>query len=175
MSRLLRFLPLLVLVAFVGAVAWRLNRPAEEEIPSQLVGQPIPAFALGPIMPGKPGLSSGQLAHGQPRMINVFASWCVPCIAEAPLLMDLKRRGVVINAIAVRDRPEDVAAFLARHGDPFLAIGSDPESKVQLALGSSGVPESFIVDGRGIIRYQHMGPIEPSHVPTILREWEAAK
>ena len=108
-------------------------------------------------------------------MVNVFASWCVPCIAEAPLLMELKRRGLAIDAVAVRDRPEDVAAFLGRHGDPFDGIGSDPESKVQLALGSSGVPESFIVDGSGIIRYQHMGPIEPDDLPVIMREWEAAR
>jgi cytochrome c biogenesis protein CcmG/thiol:disulfide interchange protein DsbE len=175
MNRWLRFLPLFILLAFVGAVAWRLSRPADEEIPSQLVGQPVPAFALDPALPGRRGLSSADLAKGQPRMINVFASWCVPCIAEAPLLMDLKRRGVAIDAVAVRDRPEDVAAFLARHGDPFDRIGVDPQSSVQLALGSSGVPESFIVDGRGIIRYQHMGPIEPDDVPVILREWEATK
>ena len=175
MSRFLRFLPLLVLIAFVGAVAWRLNRPADEQIPSQLIGKPVPAFTLAAALPGKPGLSSAELAQGQPRMVNMFASWCVPCIAEAPLLLELKRRGVAIDAIAIRDRPEDVLAFLARHGDPFDRIGSDPESKVQLALGSSGVPESFIVDGRGIIRYQHMGPIEPDDVPAILREWEAAR
>jgi cytochrome c biogenesis protein CcmG/thiol:disulfide interchange protein DsbE len=164
-----------VLVAFVGAVAWRLAIPAAEEVPSQLVGQPVPQFALAPATAGKAGLSSAELAQGQPRMVNVFASWCVPCIAEAPLLIQLKRQGVAIDAIAVRDRPEDVAAFLARHGDPFDRTGSDPESKVQLALGSSGVPESFIVDGRGIIRYQHMGPIEPDDLPVIMREWEAAK
>lgn len=175
MSRLLRFLPLAILALFVIAVAWRLARPAEEEIPSQLVGQPVPVFALSPAMPGKAGLKTAELASGQPRMINLFASWCVPCIAEAPILMELKRQGVVIDAVAVRDRPEDVAAFLARHGDPFIRIGSDPESKVQLALGSSGVPESFMVDGRGIIRYQHMGPIEPQDVPELLRHWEAAK
>lgn len=175
MSRVLRFLPLLVLVAFLGAVAWRLNRPADEEIPSRLVGKPIPQFSLAAAVPAKPGLASADLAKGGPRMVNVFASWCVPCIAEAPLLMELKRQGVAIDAIAVRDRPEDVAAFLTRHGDPFEQIGSDPESKVQLALGSSGVPESFIVDGRGTIRYQHMGPIEPDDLPAILREWEAAK
>ena len=175
MSRLLRFLPLIVLLGFVIAVAWRLNRPAEEEIRSQLVGQPVPAFTLAPALPGKPGLASADLAGGRPRMVNVFASWCVPCIAEAPLLMDLKRQGVAIDAVAVRDRPEDVASFLARHGDPFERIGSDLESKVQLALGSSGVPESFIVDGRGIIRYQHMGPIEPDDIPELLRQWEAAK
>lgn len=175
MSRLVRFLPLLVLLLFIGAVAWRLNRPANEEIPSQLVGRPVPVFALEPAMPGKPGLASTELAGGQPRMVNVFASWCVPCIAEAPLLLELQRKGVAIDAVAVRDRPEDVAAFLARHGDPFQRIGSDPDSKVQLALGSSGVPESFIVDGQGVIRYQHLGPIEPDDLQDVLREWEAAR
>jgi cytochrome c biogenesis protein CcmG/thiol:disulfide interchange protein DsbE len=175
MSRVLRFLPLFVLLAFVVAVAWRLNRPAEEEIRSQLVGKPVPAFALAAALPGKPGLASTDLAQGQPRLVNVFASWCVPCIAEAPLLLELKRQGIAIDAVAVRDRPEDVAAFLARHGDPFERIGSDPQSEVQLALGSSGVPESFIVDGRGIIRYQHMGPIEPDDVPELVRQWEAAR
>ena len=175
MSRALRFLPLIVLIAFVGAVAWRLSSPADEKIPSRLVGRPVPTFALAAATPGKPGLSSADLATGQARLLNVFASWCVPCIAEAPLLFDLKRRGVPIDAVAVRDRPEDVAAFLERHGDPFERIGADPESRVQLALGSSGVPETFVVDGRGIIRYQHLGPIEPGDMATIVREWEAAK
>jgi cytochrome c biogenesis protein CcmG, thiol:disulfide interchange protein DsbE len=174
-NRWLRFLPLLVLLAFIGAVAWRLSKPANEDIPSQLVGRPIPTFTLAPLLPGKPGLTSADLAKGQPRLVNVFASWCVPCIAETPLLLELKRRGVAIDAVAVRDRPEDVAEFLSRHGDPFERVGSDLESRVQLALGSSGVPESFIVDGRGTIRYQHMGPIEPNDLPTIMREWEAAK
>lgn len=175
MNRWLRLLPLMVLIAFVGAVAWRLGEPAEEVIPSRLVGQPVPSFSLAAAVRGKSGLSSADVADGQPRMINLFASWCVPCIAEAPLLMELKRNGVRIDAVAVRDRPEDVAAFLARHGDPFERIGSDPESKVQLALGSSGVPESFIVDGRGVIRYQHLGPIEADDLATIMREWAAAK
>ena len=175
MSRVLRFLPLVVLLAFVVAVAWRLNRPAEEEIRSQLVGKPVPAFALAAALSGKPGLASTDLAKGQPRLVNVFASWCVPCIAEAPLLLELKRQGITIDAVAVRDRPEDVAAFLSRHGDPFERIGSDPQSEVQLALGSSGVPESFIVDGRGVIRYQHMGPIEPEDVAELLRQWKAAR
>lgn len=175
MNRWLRFLPLLVLIAFIGAVAWRLNRPAEEEIRSQMIGRPVPAFALAPAMPGKPGLASAQLAKGKPRLVNVFASWCVPCIAEAPLLLELERRGVAIDAVAVRDKPEDVAEFLARHGDPFERIGSDVDSRVQLALGSSGVPESFIVDGKGVIRYQHMGPIEPGDLPAIMRQWEGAR
>ena len=86
------------------------------------------------------------------------------------MLDDVRRRGVAIDAIAVRDPPEDVGAFLARHGDPFDRIGADPESRVQLALGSSGVPESFIVDGAGIIRYQHMGPIGPGDMPRVMRD-----
>jgi len=175
MNRALRFLPLLVLIAFVGVVAWRLSVPADEKIRSKLVGQPVPVFVLAPAIAGKPGLVSTELATGKPRLVNVFASWCVPCITEAPLLLELERRGVPIDAIAVRDRPEDVVAFLERHGDPFKRIGADPDSRVQLALGSSGVPETFIVDGRGIIRYQHMGPIEPGDVSTIMREWEAAR
>ena len=175
MSRGLRFLPLLILVAFVGAVAWRIATPADEKVRSKLVGQPIPIFALSPAVAATPGLKSSDLASGQPRLINVFASWCVPCIAEAPVLGELKRRGGLIDAIAIRDRPEDVSAFLARHGDPFERIGADPESRVQLALGSSGVPETFVVDGRGIIRYQHLGPIEAGDVATLIQQWELAK
>jgi cytochrome c biogenesis protein CcmG/thiol:disulfide interchange protein DsbE len=75
----------------------------------------------------------------------------------------------------VRDRPEDVARFLTQYGDPFSRIGDDPRSQVQFALGSSGVPETFIVDGKGVIRFQHIGEIRPEHVPELLAAWEAAK
>lgn len=175
MSRALRFVPLLVLLAFVAIVIWRLAVPNDEKIRSRMTGQPVPAFVLAPAVDGVPGLSSKDLATGQPRLVNVFASWCVPCIVEAPLLMELKRQGIPIVAVAVRDKPQDVAEFLGRHGNPFERIGADPESRVQLALGSSGVPETFVVDGRGIIRYQHMGPIEPGDLSSIRREWEQAK
>ena len=175
MNRSLRFLPLLVLLAFVAIVTWRLAVPNDEKIHSRMTGQPVPAFALTPATDGLPGLSSTDLATGQPHLVNVFASWCVPCIAEASLLMELKRQGVPIDAIAVRDKPADVAEFLGRHGNPFERIGADPESRVQIALGSSGVPETFVVDGRGVIRYQHMGPIEPGDIPALLRKWKAAR
>ena len=175
MNRLTRFLPLLILLAFVCAVAWRLSSPADEKIQSKMIGRAVPSFALAPAVPGKPGLSSRELASGAPRMVNVFASWCVPCIAESPFLAELKSRGIAIDAIAVRDRPEDVARFLAERGDPFVRIGADPESRAQLALGSSGVPETFIVDGKGVVRYQHMGPIEPGDVPALVAQWEAAR
>ena len=170
-----RFLPLVVFVLIVVAVAWRLTVPRDDRVASKLEGQKIPSFALPPAVPGRPGLTSADLAMGAPRLVNIFASWCVPCAAEAPVLLVLKRRGVAIDAIAIRDRPEDVAAFLARHGDPFERIGSDDRSQVQIALGSSGVPESFIIDGRGIIRAQHIGPIMPGDVDGITEALEAAK
>jgi len=175
MSRWLRLLPVLLLALVIAALVWRLAHPEDTTIRSRLAGKPVPEFALPPAVPGKLGLASADLAKGGPRLLNVFASWCVPCIAEARVLDQIKGKGVAIDAIAIRDRPEDVAAFLAAHGDPFDRIGSDDNSRVQLALGSAGVPESFVVDGRGFIRYQHVGPIEPADVPTILAQLEEAK
>ena len=175
MSRWLRLTPVVLLGLVIAALVWRLANPEDPTIRSRLAGKPVPQFVLPAALPGKPGLASADLAGGQPRLLNAFASWCVPCIAEARVLDELRRRGVAIDAIAIRDRPEDVAEFLATYGDPFERMGSDDNSRVQLALGSSGVPESFVIDGRGIIRYQHIGPIEPAHVPVILAQLEAAK
>jgi cytochrome c biogenesis protein CcmG, thiol:disulfide interchange protein DsbE len=175
MSRAIRFAPLALLLLVIVALVWRLATPVDTNVSSKLEGKPVPTFTLPPALPLKPTLSSADLASGQPRILNVFASWCVPCISEVKVLQELKSRGVAIDGIAVRDRPEDVAEFLGRNGDPYQRIGSDVQSSVQIALGSSGVPESFIVDGRGIIRYQHIGPIEASEVPMILRKLELAR
>lgn len=175
MSRAVRFAPLALLLLLIIALVWRLATPLDTNVHSKLEGEPVPAFDLGPALETKAALSSRDLANGQPRLLNIFASWCVPCVGEVKVLQDLKRRGVVIDGIAVRDKPEDIADFLARNGDPYERIGSDPQSVVQIALGSSGVPESFIVDGKGIIRYQHIGAIEPDDIPMILRKLEQAR
>lgn len=172
MSRVIRFTPLVLLMLVIGALIWRLGTPTDTSVRSKLNGKSVPAFALAPALPDKPTISSRDLAAGKPRLLNLFASWCVPCIAEVKVLSQLKADGVTIDGIAIRDRQEDLVAFLARNGDPYERIGDDPQSQVQIALGSSGVPESFIVDKEGVIRFQKIGPIEDSDVPTILRELE---
>ena len=175
MRRAIIWVPLALFVIFVITVAIGLYAPAERKINSKLIGKPVPDFALGPAVASHPPLSSDLLKTGEPRLVNVFASWCVPCIAEAPQLMALAERGIPIDGLAIRDRPEDVAAFLAKWGDPYQRIAGDPERQVQIALGSSGVPETFVVDGDGIIRYQHIGDIRPEHMSDIIQAYEAAK
>jgi len=170
-----RFLPLVLFGLIVGAIVWRLATPADTRVTSKLLGKPLPAFDLPPGLPGKLGLKTADLADGKPHLVNIFASWCVPCVTEASVLGELKRRGVTVEGIAIRDRSEDLARFLARHGDPFDRIGGDYQSAVQIALGSSGVPESFIVDGKGVIRYQHIGPIERADLPMVLTKLEQAR
>ena len=175
MKRLVLWVPLVIFVVFIVTIAVGLHSPSDRKIHSRLIGKPIPGFALPAALPHKPGLKSADFTRGEPRMLNVFASWCVPCIAEAPQLLEIARQGVPIDAVAIRDRSEDVANFLSRWGDPYQRIGSDMDSRVQMALGSSGVPETFIIDGKGVIRYQHIGDIRPENVPEIISAYEAAK
>ena len=175
MSRAVRFAPLAILLLLIAGLIWRLATPADTTVSSKLENKPLPTFILPAAVPGKPTFGSDQLATGQPRLVNIFASWCVPCITEVEVLQQLKARGVHIDGIAVRDRPVDVANLLAQRGDPYERIGSDAQSQVQIALGSSGVPESFVVDGKGIIRYQHIGPIAEAEVPMILAKLGQAR
>ena len=173
--RWILWLPLGLFVVFLGFVAFGLYAPAERTIQSGLIGQPVPDFDLPPGMPGRPGLSSTSLRQGRPHVVNIFASWCLPCRVEAPQLEALSRRGIPIDGIAVRDRPEDLAQFLATYGDPFRTIGADTDRRVQIELGSAGVPETFVVDGRGVIRHQHIGAITEGDMATIIAAYEAAR
>jgi len=167
MRRWLLWLPFVVFAAIVAVVASGLFTPADRTVRSALVGKPLPDFVLPPIAPGKPGLSSAAFRQGQPRLLNIFASWCIPCAAEAPQLLRLKAMGVPVDAVAIRDTAPALTAFLRNNGDPYAAIGDDRQSAVQLALGSSGVPESFVIDGRGRIVLQHVGDIRAEDVAAI--------
>ena len=175
MSRAVRFGPLVLFLAIVAALVWRLATPVDTNVHSALEGRAIPQFTLEQILPNKPPLSSVDLATGQPHLVNVFASWCMPCVTEVKVLQKLKDSGVHVDGIAIRDRAPELATFLASNGDPYERIGDDPQSQVQISLGSSGVPESFVVDGKGVIRYQQIGAISDSDVPMILSKLEQAR
>jgi cytochrome c biogenesis protein CcmG/thiol:disulfide interchange protein DsbE len=164
-----------LVVGVLGLFAYQLRQPKDEFVESAMIGKPIPAFDLPAAVSDRPGLSSHDLADGRPKLLNVFASWCVPCAAEAPQLARLEASGANIVAVAIRDRPEDVAAFLGAYGNPFSRIGKDDISAVQLSIGSSGVPETFVIDGGGVIRYQHIGDIRDSDVAVLLEKLREAQ
>ena len=169
-----RWILLALVAGLLGLFAYMLSQPKDDFVESAMIGEPMPPFDLPPIVADRPGLSSADLADGQPKLLNVFASWCVPCAAEAPNLARLEASGANIVAVAIRDRPEDVARFLEAYGNPFSRIGKDDISAVQLSLGSSCVPESFVIDGKGVIRFQHIGDIRDEHVSVLLAELRKA-
>ena len=171
----LLWIPLAV-VAFIGGLAiYGLVVPQDDQVHSAMIGRKLPAFSLPAATDGVPALASTDMADGKPRLLNIFASWCLPCKAEAPHLETLKAAGLEIDAIAIRDTPQDVAAFLAEFGNPFRRIGSDTEMAVQLKLGSSGVPETYVIGGDGTILFQHIGDIRAEHVPMLIEKVNAAK
>ncbi|MEO6718523.1 MAG: redoxin family protein [Novosphingobium sp.] len=165
---LILWLPL-ALVVLLLALFWAgLHKDENHDIASQMVGKPLPAFAAPAALPGLPGASAADFRDGQPRLLNVFASWCVPCVAEVPVLMQMKGMGVEVVGIAVHDTAPALAEFLGKNGNPYSRIGSDDQSRIQLALGSSGVPETFVIDGQGKIVKQHIGVVGEDDIPELL-------
>lgn len=151
--------PLVVflLIGLALAVGLTLN---PREIPSALIGKPVPEFSLAPVQGRDLGFSSADLKTGQPSVVNVFASWCVPCRVEHPLLMALQRDNLApIHGLNYKDDPADVAKWLDQLGDPFTRTGADRNGRVGIDWGVYGVPETFVVDGEGRIRCKHVGPL----------------
>jgi cytochrome c biogenesis protein CcmG/thiol:disulfide interchange protein DsbE len=122
-------------------------------LPSVLIAKRLPAFAL-------PGFSDADIAAvGRPLLVNFFASWCVPCVQEAPVLADLRRAGVPIWGIAYKDRPDATDAFLARHGNPYVRLARDQLGLVAIDWGITGVPETYLIDGQAIVRWHLADPL----------------
>jgi cytochrome c biogenesis protein CcmG, thiol:disulfide interchange protein DsbE len=169
------WIPLLCLAFFAGLALYRLSNPNSDYVPTQMVGQQLPAFDLSPAIPDGDRLSSKDFADGKPKLLNLFASWCIPCKAEAPMLDRLKQSGVEIHAIALKDKPDDVSAFLAEFGNPFVRIGADPDMLMQVKLGTTGIPETYVIDGKGVIRHHHIGDIRDEHIPVLLEKLAQAK
>lgn len=130
----------------------------DDQLPSTLIGKPVPEFTLPPIEGREDGLSAADL-KGQVSLVNVWASWCVPCRSENPLMVELAETGEVpIYGINHRDRPEASLAFLNELGDPFTRVGADRNGRVSIDWGVYGLPETFVIDANGRIAYKHVGP-----------------
>ncbi len=164
----LYLLPVLLFAGIGVFLALGLGRDPQT-LPSVLIDKPAPSFALPPL-PGRDerGFSSADLG-GRPMLVNVFASWCVPCRIEHPMLEQLAREGVPIHAINYKDAPEDALAFLRTLGDPFERVGADREGRTTIDWGVYGVPETFVIDARGRIRYRHVGPLQPRDLERTIR------
>jgi cytochrome c biogenesis protein CcmG/thiol:disulfide interchange protein DsbE len=163
--RLLYLLPAIVFAALIAYLAQRLQSDRDVRVlPSALIDKPAPAFALPPLLEGGAGLTAADL-RGQVSLVNFFASWCVPCRAEHPLLMRLAREeGLPVNGIAYKDRPDDARAFLDELGNPFARIGADLDGRTAIEFGVYGVPETYLVDREGRIRFRHVGPLTPEAI-----------
>lgn len=173
MSRTLRIalyaLPLAALTALVAWFALALSPDRDPSaVPSALIDKPAPPIDLPSIYPDRPGLSTADL-RGRVTVVNVFASWCVPCRAEHPILTRLAREeGVALLGLNWKDRPEAARDWLAELGDPYQRIGSDPSGRNGIDWGVYGVPETYIVDAEGRIRYKHVGPLSEEDIDAVI-------
>ncbi len=140
-------------------------------VPSALLGRRAPDFILPPLEEsGVPPVTSADLANlPGPVLVNFWASWCVPCIIEHPQLMRLSREGVPVFGIAYKDRPEDSRRFLRQHGNPFARLSRDEPGRVAIDWGVYGVPETYLLDRQGIIRWRYAGPITSDTLQADLR------
>lgn len=159
MKRLLFILPVVLFAGLAIFFAFGLRRDPSK-IPSAFIDRPLPPLALAGLGPGESGFSSAAI-RGEPALVNVFASWCLPCKVEHPLLMRLKQEGVAIYGVNWKDAPANGLKYLDDNGDPYRATGSDESGRGGIELGVTGVPETFVVDKNGRVRYKHVGPIMP--------------
>lgn len=180
---LLIFLPLVLFAALMALFLVRLYSGDAALLPSALIGRQVPAFVLPPVegLPGKQGFSDADLRQGKVTLVNVFASWCVPCHQEHELIMRLSadpiliRAGVRLFGLAYKDDSANIRRFLAEAGDPFARIGADRKGRSAIDWGVYGVPETFIVKGDGTIAYRYVGPVtEDSYRESVLPEIEKA-
>lgn len=162
MRRLIYILPVAAFAALAIYFYVSLSRdPAA--LPSAMIDQPTPTFTLAGLR-DEPGLSTQEFA-GQVVLVNFFASWCVPCRTEHPLLMNISRElGVPLYGIDYKDKPDDAARFLADLGNPYGRIGADRDGRVGIDFGVYGVPETYVIDKAGRIRLRHVGPLTPADV-----------
>lgn len=157
--RSLKFLVPAILFAILAAFLMRGLSKDPREIPSPLIGRPAPSFTL-PQLAQPDQTWTPQAMAGKVWMLNVFASWCVPCLVEHPMLLQMSKQGTLpIVGFNYKDEPRAAADWLAKHGDPYSVVVADRSGSVALDYGVYGVPETFLVDRTGTIRFKHVGPL----------------
>ncbi len=159
-------LPLLIFAALAGLFWYALQSGDPSRLPSVLIGKKVPEFTLPPLeglLAGGahvPGFASADLAQGEPTIVNVFASWCLECQVEHPLLMALgKEPGIRLFGIDYKDDAASARRFLGRHGNPYSRVGVDSSGRTAIDFGVYGVPETYVIAGDGTIAYRHVGPL----------------
>jgi len=174
--------PLIVFAAIAALLLVRLFAGDDSRLPSALIGKDVPHFTLPPLAAGHPGLSDSDLRQGHVTLVNVFASWCVPCHVEHPALLSLSqnptlaKEGVSLVGIAYKDNSENVRRFLNAAGDPFARVGADTSGDTGIQFGVYGVPETYIVKGDGTVAYKFVGPMDDDAIASvILPEIEKAR
>ena len=175
--RLWMLLPALGAVAVLAVFLLGLGRDdGGRNLPSTLIGKPAPEFELPPLRAGEPGLSTADMKAPGVKLVNIWASWCLPCRVEHPKLAELAAMGLPVHGINYKDRDAAAEKFLADLGNPFTLIGVDRKGRAAIEWGAYGVPETFVIDGQGRIVYKHIGPIQGSDIENkILPAVEKAK
>ena len=167
-------LPFVIFAALAGLFWYALHTGDPSRLPSAMIGKPVPDFTLPPLdgLKGEdgaavPSFDATDLAAGQPTIVNIFASWCVPCLQEHPLLMALAEEpGLRIFAINYKDDPASARRFLGRYGNPFARVGTDRSGRVAIDFGVYGVPETYVISSDGKIAYRHVGPLTEEAIAT---------
>ncbi|MBJ6370689.1 DsbE family thiol:disulfide interchange protein [Sedimentitalea arenosa] len=160
--------PPLVFAAFVGLAAVGMFRDDPEALPSARAGEQAPAVVLTDLG-GKPMFDDASLRDGEVKLVNYWASWCAPCRVEHPNLDLLREEGVTIYGVNYKDDPEKAIGFLEELGNPYAALGADPEGRMALDWGVYGVPETYVVDGEGVILLRVAGPVTQRVMDQTLR------
>lgn len=165
----LAFLPLIVFAALAGVFAYQLTSGKDtSELPSVLIGKPSPNTSLPPLEPALPGIESVKF-QGRVTVLNVFASWCVPCREEHPVLLELARdRSITLSGLNYKDKPDQARAFLSELVNPYAEIGADTSGRAGIDWGVYGVPETYVIGKDGNIRFKFVGPLSPESLETLL-------
>jgi len=163
MRRILLILPVVLFTILIGVLAVLTLQTQDGRdpslIPSALLGKSAPEVNLPAVDGDIPGGFAGTDLRGRVTMVNVFASWCVPCLAEHPLITRLAADGLPVYAINHRDTVPEASKWLKIHGNPFTAVGFDPDGRASVEWGVTGVPETYIINAEGIVTFKHAGPI----------------